>query len=141
MSRLLDYCEDRIKEAKERKNRAIGFLNMVKTKIDAGGPWGPMGIPYTEKDIEKAENSIQKWETEIQVWAMEKSMYLVGKKVRMTEACKKLIGEHGKEFEDSIGVVEGLIDYGDNFKGPEIDVRWDGKLRYGYHPDSLEIVE
>ena len=74
---------------------------------------------------------------------------LIGKKVRMTEAFKKVLtGErrfddspdHVAEFGDSVGVVECLVDYG-TFQGPEVDVRWPSGFRYAYSPDSLEVVD
>lgn len=71
---------------------------------------------------------------------------LFGKKVRMTEKFKNLLKtseskEHVEEFGNCVGTVEGLVDYGD-CKGPEVDVRWEpSKLRYGYDPYDLEIVE
>lgn len=84
-----------------------------------------------------------------------------GDKVRMTEAFKKahientrLVlqkikwhevepdadpADHIKEFGNTIGIVQGLTDYG-NQLGPEIDVKW-GNLRYSYNPEDLEKVE
>jgi hypothetical protein len=74
---------------------------------------------------------------------------LIGKKVRMTEAFKKLLtGErrfsdspdHVEEFGHCVGTVECLVDYGE-FQGPEVDVRWPSGFRYAYPPDGLEVVE
>lgn len=73
-------------------------------------------------------------------------MNLIGKKVRMKKSLKKQMrangcSEHIDEFGDCVGIVEGLVDYG-SFQGPEVDVRWlPSKLRYGYNPDDLEVVE
>lgn len=53
---------------------------------------------------------------------------------------------HVDEFGDSVGTVEGLVNYNnppeeDPSKiGPELNVRWDSGLRYGYPKDFLEIV-
>lgn len=68
-----------------------------------------------------------------------------GDRVRMSEALKARFrangGEdHVAEFGECVGVVEGSLDYGTQ-KGPEVDVRWEpSRLRYGYHPDDLELV-
>ncbi len=99
----------------------------------------------------------------------DKSQLVPGTKVRMSASLKdKLIGickhsplfegeclscsfSHLKEFGDSIGIVDGLIDYNncnpsdaeyDQAKiGPEVNVRWlPSNLRYGYHPDDLEAL-
>lgn len=64
----------------------------------------------------------------------------------MTKACKAHMAtsgswEHIAEFGSCVGIVDGLLDYGTQ-KGPEVDVRWQpSNLRYGYHPDDLEIVD
>ena len=49
---------------------------------------------------------------------------------------------HIKEFGRCIGVIQGLVDWGNGKFGPEYDVRWKpSKLRYCYHPDNLDIVK
>lgn len=69
-----------------------------------------------------------------------------GTKVRMSEALKKVLrgnqsSEHVEEFGECIGVVEGLVDYGNGNYGPEVDVRWSpSKLRYAYDTKWLELV-
>ena len=48
--------------------------------------------------------------------------------------------DHVEEFGDCVGVVEGPVDCATS-QGPEVDVRWQpSNLRYGYHPDSLDVV-
>lgn len=69
----------------------------------------------------------------------------VGKKVRMNDACKErwrpASPNHVAEFENEVGIVECLTDFGTS-KGPEMDVRWQpNKLRYGYLPSELEVVD
>ena len=64
------------------------------------------------------------------------------------ETCFKCSSDHIDEFGDSIGVIEGLLDYNNKGEthdpskvGPEFNVRWlPNNLRYGYHPDDLELV-
>jgi hypothetical protein len=58
--------------------------------------------------------------------------------------------KHIQEFRRSIGIVQGFIDFNNVSKdhpdydpdkvGPEIDVIWDGKLRYAYNEDDLEKI-
>ena len=83
-------------------------------------------------------------------------MLKIGDRVKMTKEFKqKLIvndsKDHVDEFGDCVGVVIGQTDYNNvssnhrdydvNKIGPEFDVRWSPtNLRYGYHPDNLEIV-
>lgn len=44
---------------------------------------------------------------------------------------------HVDEFGDCVGIVEDQIDP----RYPDVNVRWQpSKLRYGYNPDSLDIV-
>jgi hypothetical protein len=68
-----------------------------------------------------------------------------GTHVVMSDAHKKLLiangcAEHVEEFGACVGVVEGLVAYG-NCQGPEVNVRWQpSRLRYGYHPDHLHVV-
>lgn len=69
-----------------------------------------------------------------------------GTKVRMSDEHKQQLiindcKQHVEEFGNCVGIVEGPVDY-NGVQGPEVDVRWEpSKLRYGYHPDSLVIVE
>lgn len=69
-----------------------------------------------------------------------------GTRVRMSDAYKKAITAndciaHVEEFGECVGIVEGLVDY-NTYKGPEVNVRWlPSKLRYGYHPDDLIVVD
>ena len=69
-----------------------------------------------------------------------------GTYVRMTKALKGYMRsngshEHVEEFGDCIGIVVGLVDYGNNKFGPEINVRWaPSNLQYGYIPEYLETV-
>lgn len=64
-----------------------------------------------------------------------------GDLVKMSDSCKQgLIDndckEHVDEFGECIGVVEGLVDWGEH-KGPEVDVRWfPSELRYAYNPKT-----
>jgi len=54
---------------------------------------------------------------------------------------KKGIPDHLKEFGHCCGIVEGPVDYGSQ-KGPELDVRWNpSRLRYGYAPKDLCLVD
>jgi hypothetical protein len=47
--------------------------------------------------------------------------------------------QHVSEFGGCVGVVTGLLDYGDQM-GPEIDVRWiPSYLRYAYEPCHLVL--
>lgn len=70
-----------------------------------------------------------------------------GTKVIMSQVLKDKLRKNGssahvKEFGKCIGIVDGLMDFGNGILGPEVDVRWQpSKLRYGYHPDDLEIVK
>ena len=65
---------------------------------------------------------------------------LVGKACKQQFIANDCV-EHTEEFFGCIGIVECLLDYG-ICKGPEVDVRWQpSNLRYGYHPDQLEIVD
>ena len=44
---------------------------------------------------------------------------------------------HVEEFGECVGTVESLVDY----NSPEFNVRWKPKkLRYAYHPNTLELV-
>ena len=75
-----------------------------------------------------------------------------GTRVRMSQKCKDRLranksAAHVNEFGSCIGVVEGLTNFGPykgqgpDQLGPEVDVRWEASnLRYGYHPDDLEVV-
>jgi hypothetical protein len=48
---------------------------------------------------------------------------------------------HIKEFGRKIGVVLGLVDWGNGNIGPEYDVRWKHtKLKYAYAQEDLQIV-
>lgn len=66
--------------------------------------------------------------------------------VRMTQDLKDGMRangshEHVDEFGDCIGMVIGPM-FPDCEDAPEVDVRWQpSNLRYGYHPDHLEIVK
>ena len=69
----------------------------------------------------------------------------VGKKVRMNDSYKEHwrpgSPDHVAEFENQIGVVECLMDFGTS-NGPEMDVRWQpSRLHYGYLPSELEVVD
>lgn len=68
----------------------------------------------------------------------------IGTMVRMTPNLKRAMrangsGEHVDEFGHCIGVVIGPMFPDTDW--PEVDVRWQpSNLRYGYHPNELEIV-
>lgn len=70
-----------------------------------------------------------------------------GTKVRMTEAHKQALiangcADHVEEFGDCIGLVEDPMGEEYGLDWPEFNVRWQpSKLRYGYLPDDLEIIE
>ena len=56
------------------------------------------------------------------------------------DGCAACSWTHVEEFGECTGVVGGLM-----FPGlidtPEVNVRWEPSgLRYGYHPDKLELV-
>lgn len=63
--------------------------------------------------------------------------------------CTACSSAHIDEFGESIGIVEGLVDYNNDGEpydptkiGPELNVRWEpDNLRYGYHPKHLVVVE
>lgn len=80
-----------------------------------------------------------------------------GTRVRMSEHLKQALikngsKEHVREFNNCIGVVQGLTDY-NNCKpgdpkydqdkvGPEVDVRWQpSNLRYAYAIEKLVIIK
>lgn len=71
---------------------------------------------------------------------------MIGKTVRMSAKHKVALAangcaEHVEEFGGCEGVVEDLVNYGEQ-QGPEVNVRWQPSgLRYAYHPDQLEAVE
>lgn len=48
--------------------------------------------------------------------------------------------EHVLEFGDSVGVVEDHVRGFNDEKWPEVIVRWESGLRYGYLPEDLTIV-
>lgn len=52
--------------------------------------------------------------------------------------CLRCSGDHVTEFGNSIGVVEGPA--WENGEGPEVFVRWDGRLRYSYDPAALRVI-
>lgn len=65
--------------------------------------------------------------------------------------CVNCSTEHLEEFGECIGIVQGPLDYNNvppghpdyepDKVGPEVDVRWQpSNLRYGYHPDDLELI-
>ena len=67
------------------------------------------------------------------------------------DGCLKCSTDHIEEFGECEGIVQGLLDYNNVPKdhpnydpdkvGPEVNVRWQpSNLRYGYHPDDLEVV-
>jgi len=83
--------------------------------------------------------------------------FKIGDEVRMTNDFKNQMisnsPDHIEEFGNSIGVIEGLVDYNNvgpnhpnynpDLLGPELNVRWkteNGGLRYGYDPAELELV-
>ena len=74
MSRLLKYCEEKLAEAKENKERAIRYLGVVERAIEIGEPVGPMQYIHTKQDTEKAKLYIEKWDYEIQIWEAEKKL-------------------------------------------------------------------
>ena len=67
-----------------------------------------------------------------------------GTKVKMSQSLKDGMrangsGAHIDEFGDCMGIVIGPMFPDSN--APEVDVRWQpSNLRYGYHPDNLEII-
>lgn len=69
-----------------------------------------------------------------------------GTQVRMSDELKRKFilngcGDHVDEFGECTGNVEGLVDYGNRVKGPEVDVRWQpSNLRYAYDPSDLVEV-
>ena len=77
MGRLSIYCEEKIAEAKQGKERSIRLLAAIEDNIKNDGDWGPMGKPTQEKieaKIEKIKYYIGHWEKEIEVWEAEKKL-------------------------------------------------------------------
>jgi hypothetical protein len=64
----------------------------------------------------------------------------------MSEGLKRRLrangsGAHVDEFGKCIGIVQGPTNYGLR-QGPEVDVRWlPSRLRYGYKPEDLVLVD
>lgn len=64
-----------------------------------------------------------------------------GSRVRMSRALRTAMRwngsrRHVREFGRCIGVVIGLVDYGEQ-QGPEVDVRWEPSgLQYAYNPSQ-----
>lgn len=62
--------------------------------------------------------------------------------------CMACSSDHVEEFGESVGVVTGPVDFNNkgeihdpNKIGPELNVVWEpDNLRYGYHPDDLELA-
>jgi len=74
MSRLKEYCAEKLKEAKAAKVRACNYLKAIEISIEKGEPVGPMQIIYTEKDIEKAKKFIEHWDSEVKIWEAEEKL-------------------------------------------------------------------
>lgn len=72
ISRLSTYCDGKIAEARESKERAIRYLNMLENKEN-----GPMGEPSEEavkEKIKKAKYYVRHWTQELELWEAEKVM-------------------------------------------------------------------